>query len=137
MRIRRLLATLSWLALLLAPFSAVAGTANVEGHVFDKRTGQPLAFAEVEVEEVETAGLIPALRVSTIADLNGFYQFEINLGIPWRVGIFVRCETKNGFVSGTGGARLREGTIRRDIYLDNDGRRIRGCRSPFDPPFDK
>jgi len=128
MRMRRLLGTVSCIFLPLAPVSAFAETAYVEGHVFDKRTGQPLGFAEVTVEEVVSAGPVPRLRVSTMTDPNGFYQFEIDLGIPWRVGIFVFCETKEGLVMGTGRARLHEGTIRRDIYLDNDGKRIRGCR---------
>ena len=128
MRIHRLLGTVSCIVLALAPVSAFAETAYVEGHVFDKRTGQPLGFAEVTVEEVVSAGPIPRLRVSTMTDPNGFYQFEIDLGIPWRVGIFVFCKTKEGLVGGTGRARLHEGTIRRDIYLDDDGRRIRECQ---------
>ena len=129
MRMRRLLGTVSCIVLVFAPVSAFAETAYVEGHVFDKRTGQPLGFAEVTVEEVESRGPFPRLRVSTTTDQNGFYQFEIDLDIRWRVGIFVTCETKEGLVwLGTGRARLREGTIRRDIYVDNDGRRIRECQ---------
>jgi hypothetical protein len=86
-----------------------------------------LELLEVTVEEVESAGPFPKLRVTTITDQNGFYQFEIDLDNRWRIGIFVSCDTKDALVwLATGTARLREGTIRRDIYVD-DSKRIREC----------
>ena len=124
------LRTTVFVCALLAPVSTSAQTAYVEGHVFDKQTGKPLSHANLRLEEVESFGPFPRLDVRTVSDSNGFYQFEVDSSPDWRVAIHAFCETRWGLVVGTILGHLRDGNIRRDIYLDADGRRIRKCLPP-------
>ena len=120
---------------LLVPVAASAQFEDhtfLEGHVFDKRTGRPLSFAFVEV--VDNFSLHPERVVFAegFTDLNGFYQFVIT--VPWpSVAIDATCETRTGPIYGGSGANLREGTIRRDIYLGDGRKAVKACLSPY--PF--
>jgi hypothetical protein len=118
---------LGWAA--LASAQASAQTAFMEGHVFNQLTGVPLSGAAVRVVENVTVGPFPIVLASGVTDSNGFYQFEVDqfLGFP---GIIeVTCATRTRALTGRGSASLREGVIRRDIYL-HAGRRLARCRPP-------
>jgi hypothetical protein len=106
---------------------ASAQTAFVEGHVFNSRSGAPLPGATVVVVENITVGPLPIELASGVTDSNGFYQFQIDdfLGAP--ATIEVMCGTAKRRVRGGSSAVLRDGVIRRDIYL-NVRRHLRRCR---------
>ena len=106
---------------------AFAQTAFVEGHVFNKRTGEPLPGATVRVTENVTAGPLPVVLAAGTTDANGFYQFEIEEFLGFPATIEVSCETARREIRGRSSAVLREGLIRRDVYLATT-RRIRRCR---------
>jgi hypothetical protein len=118
-------------AALVAVFSvaslASAQTAFVEGHVFNIRTGAPLPGATVRVTENITAGPLPIELAVGVTDENGFYQFEIDdfLGAPAIVE--VACLNTRREVRGKSTAALRDGVIRRDVYL-KAGRHIKRCQ---------
>ena len=118
-------------AALAAVFSvaspAFAQTAFVEGHVLNIRTGVPLPGATVRVSENITVGPLPIELAAGITDENGFYQFEIDdfLGAP--ATIEVACLNTRREVRGRSTTVLRDGVIRRDIYL-KVGRRTKRCQ---------
>ena len=114
---RLLFASAALAAALLLSSAAFAQTAFVEGHVFNKRTGVPLSGAVVRVFENVTLRPVPVELASGITDDNGFYQFEVEkfLGAPARIEVV--CATPWGEVHGRSSARLREGLVRRDVYL--------------------
>ena len=114
-----------WGALGLLPAEALAQTAFLEGHVFDKRTGVPIAGAVVRVYENVTVGPIPIELGVSDTDSNGFYEIQIGQFLGFPAIIEVACKTPRGEVRGEGSALLREGTIRRDIYLAARPRLIR------------
>ena len=113
----------------VASFStlAFAQTAFVEGHVFNKRTGEPLPGATVRVTENVTAGPLPVELATGTTDANGFYQFEIEEFLGFPATIEVSCETARRQIRGGSSAVLREGLIRRDVYMTTT-RRISRCR---------
>lgn len=110
---------------------ASAQTAFIEGHVFNKFTGVPLSGAVVRVLENITLGPLPIVLAVGVTDANGFYQFEVDefLGAP--ATIEVVCGTRKGEIRGRSSAKLREGQIRRDVYLMGR-RRLTRCE-PIEP----
>ena len=116
--------------LVLTPGLAAAQAAFVEGHVFNKLTGVPLSGAEVRVFENVTAGPLPVELGAGPTDSNGFYQFTVEhfLGFPAFIEVF--CSTPVGDIHGRSSAQLREGNVRRDVYLEVP-RRLTRCQ-PLD-----
>ncbi len=119
--------------------SAVAQTADIEGHVFNKRSGVPIEGAIVVIYENVTFGPVPFLLAEDVTDGNGFYQMRIATPtVP--VGVIeVFCRTRHGEVlRGVSSAPLQGDVIRRrDIYLEAP-RRVRVCLDPEPgdiPPF--
>ena len=118
---------------------AVAQTADIEGHVFNKRSGVPIEGAVVVIYENVTFGPVPILLGEDTTDGNGFYQVRIPTP-TFPVGVVeVFCRTPNGVVvRGISSAPLRDEVIRRrDIYLETP-RRLRKCLDPKPgdiPPF--
>ncbi len=118
--------------------SAVAQTADIEGHVFNKRSGVPIEGAVVVIFENVTLGPVPILLADVVTDGNGFYQVAVTTAFP--IGIIeVFCRTRNGVVvRGASSAPLQDDVIRRrDIYLETP-RRVRECLDPEPgdiPPF--
>lgn len=111
--------------------AAVAQTADIEGHVFNKRSGAPIEGAIVLISENVTAGPVPILLAESVTDGNGFYQVRIPTP-TFPVGVIdVFCRTENGFVvRGASSAPLQDGVIRRrDIYLETP-RWVRECLDP-------
>jgi len=124
-------ASAAFLVVISAASLASAQTAFIEGHVFNKGTGVPLSGAAVRVFENVTLGPLPVELAAGITDANGFYQFEVDefLGFP---AIFeVVCETATGEIRGGSSTLLREGSIRRDVYLEAR-RRLTRCQ-PIEP----
>ena len=119
--------------------TAFAQNADIEGHVFNKRSGVPIEGAVVVVYENVTLGPVPILLAKDITDANGFYQVRIPTP-TFPVGVIeVFCRTPNGVVvRGASSAPLQDSVIRRrDIYL-RTGRRVRECLEPEPgdiPPF--
>ena len=109
---------------LVAPVVS-AQTAFVEGHVFNKRTGLPLPGATVRVTETVTVGPIPNELGAGTTDENGFYQFEIEDFLGFPANIDVECVKAKRVVLGRSTAVLRDGVIRRDIYLQTRRRTTR------------
>ena len=60
-----------------ASAEAAAQSAFVEGHVFNKKTGRPIAAAVVQIFENVTAGPIPIKLGEDVTDANGFYEIEV------------------------------------------------------------
>ena len=120
----------------------------VEGHVFNLRTGVPVANAQVLLL---ASVLLPAegcenncasRLLLAFTDDSGFYSVhfsdrEVDLLIPANVTISARCPTQKGDVA-TGATRpvdVRDGTVRRDLYLPLPLRpRVRTCSSFFALP---
>ena len=126
-------------ATLSSPGAGVAQTADIEGHVFNKRSGAPIEGAVVVIYENVTLGPIPILLGEDVTDSNGFY--EVRIPVPsFPIGVIeVFCRTRNGVVvRGESSAPLQEDVIRRrDIYLGVP-RRVRKCLDPEPgdvPPF--
>ena len=119
--------------------SAVAQTADIEGHVFSKRSGVPIEAAVVVITENVTLGPLPILLGEDTTDENGFYQVRIPTPI-FPVGVVeVFCRTPDAVVvRGVSSAPLQDDVIRRrDIYLETP-RRLRECLDPEPgdlPPF--
>ncbi len=138
MRLRRL-SLLICSAATLWSGSAVAQTADIEGHVFNKRSGAPIEAAVVVITENVTLGPIPFLLGEDTTDENGFYQVRIPTPI-FPVGVVeVFCRTPDAaVVRGASSAPLQDDVIRRrDIYLETP-RRVRECLDPEPgdvPPF--
>ena len=102
----------------LWPTEASAQVAFVEGHVFNKKTGVPLPGAVVRITENVTSRPVPFELAVGVTDSNGFYQFSIDKFLGFPAAIQVSC--RYGLVTLPGHASiqmLREGTIRRDVYL--------------------
>ncbi|MEE8164813.1 MAG: hypothetical protein V3T64_04530 [Myxococcota bacterium] len=119
--------------------SAVAQTADIEGHVFNKRSGVPIEGAVVVIYENVTLGPAPFLLGEDATDGNGFYQ--VRIATPtFPVGVIeVFCRTRRGEVlHGVSSAPLQGDVIRRrDVYLETQ-RRVRACVDPEPgdiPPF--
>jgi hypothetical protein len=118
---------------------AVAQTADIEGHVFDKRSGVPIEGAVVVIYENVTVGPVPIVLGEGATDENGFYAVKIPTP-TFPVGVIeIFCETQRGVVvRGASSAPLQDGVIRRrDIYLETR-RRVRECLEPTPgvvPPF--
>ena len=118
--------------------AALAQTAYLEGHVFNKRNGVPIEGAVVVIFENVTLGPVPILLAEVVTDGNGFYQAAVTTAFP--IGIIeVFCRTRNGVVvRGASSAPLQDDVIRRrDIYLET-GLRVRHCLVPEPgdiPPF--
>ncbi len=119
--------------------SAVAQTADIEGHVFNKRSGVPIEGAVVVIYENVTLGPVPFSLGEDATDGNGFYHVRIPTP-TFPVGVIeVFCRTPNGVVvRGISSAPLQDEVIRRrDIYLETR-RRVRECLDPEPgdiPPF--
>lgn len=116
-----------FLAVIFASGFASAQTAFVEGHVFNKRSGIPLPGAAVRVYETVTLGPVPIELAAGTTDANGFYQFEVDEFLGFPAIIEVVCGTATGEIRGGSSALLREGPIRRDVYLDAR-RRLARCQ---------
>jgi hypothetical protein len=118
--------------------AALAQTAYLEGHVFNKRSGIPIEGAVVVIYENVTAGPVPILLAEDVTDGNGFYQVSITTTFP--VGVIeVFCRTPRGVVvRGASSAPLQDDVVRRrDIYLEIS-RRVHECLEPEPgdiPPF--
>ena len=110
---------------------AGAQTALIEGHVFSKPAGIPLSGAVVRVFENVTLGPLPVELAAGITDANGFYQFEVDQFLGFPAIIEVVCATPMGEMRGGSSALLREGVIRRDVYLGSK-RRLTRCQ-PIEP----
>ena len=110
---------------------AAAQTAFIEGHVFNKRTGIPLSGAIVRVLENVTLGPFPVELAAGITDANGFYQFEVDEFLGFPAIIEVVCATRKNEIRGKSSALLRDGLIRRDVYLEWK-RRLTRCE-PIEP----
>ena len=111
--------------------SAVAQTADIEGHVFNKRSGVPIEGAVVVIYENVTFGPVPILLGEDATDGNGFYQVRIQTP-TFPVGVIeVFCRTPKGVVvRGISSAPVQDDVIRRrDIYLEAR-RRVRECLDP-------
>ncbi len=130
MRLRRMIVLICSAATLWSG-SAVAQTADIEGHVFNKRSGVPIEGAVVVIYENVTVGPVPFLLGEDVTDGNGFYQVRIPTP-TFPVGVIeVLCRTPIGVVV-RGGSRapLQENVIRRrDIHLDTP-RRLLECLDP-------
>lgn len=118
--------------------AAVAQTADIEGHVFNKRSGVPIEGAVVVIYENVTVGPVPFLLGQDATDGNGFYHVRIPTP-TFPVGVIeVFCRTPKGVVRGTSSAPLQDEVIRRrDIYLETS-RSVRECLDPEPgdiPPF--
>lgn len=124
---RLLCASIAFVVVLFISASASAQTAFVEGHVFNKRSGVPLPGAIVRVTENVTLGPIPIELASGVTDANGFYQFEIDEFLGFPATIEVVCRTAKRQIRGGSSALLREGLIRRDVYLGGS-RHLTHCR---------
>ena len=130
MRLRRI-SVLICSAATLWSGSAIAQTADIEGHVFNKRSGVPIEGAVVVIYENVTSGPVPILLAEDVTDANGFYQVRIPTP-TFPVGVIeVFCRTPKGVVvRGGSGAPLQENVIRkRDIYLETP-RRLLECLDP-------
>ena len=138
MRFRRL-SVLICSAAMLWSGSAVAQSADIEGHVFSKRSGVPIEGAVVVVYENLSQGPIPILLGEDVTDGNGFYQVRIPTP-SFPVGVIeVFCRTPRGVVArGISSAPLQDDVIRRrDVYLETP-RRVLECLDPEPgdiPPF--
>ncbi len=96
------------------------GDAFVEGYVFNKNIGVPLQGAAVTLSVL----VEPSQDFRSFSDGNGFYSFKVptTLGL---VALNATCGTgERTAVSGHSHlVDLREGTIRRDLYIDVGWRR--------------
>ena len=124
---RLLLASTALICVALAAGVASAQTAFIEGHVFNKLSGVPLRGAAVRVYETVTVGPFPVVLAAGTTDGNGFYQFAVDQFLGFPAIIEVTCAGPTRTFAGRGSALLREGVIRRDIYL-GAGRRLTHCR---------
>ncbi len=138
MRLRRMSLLICGAATLWSG-SAAAQTADIEGHVFNKRSGVPIKGSVVVIYENVTFGPAPFLLGEDATDGNGFYQ--VRIATPtFPVGVIeVFCRTRHGeVVRGVSSAPLQVGVIRRrDVYLKTR-RRVRECLDPEpgdSPPF--
>ncbi len=129
--IRLYCASAVFVGVILASSLASAQTAFLEGHVFNKLTGVPLSGAAVHVFENVTMGPLPIELAAGITDPNGFYQFEVDEFLRFSAIIEVVCGTATGEIRGGSFALLREGLIRRDVYL-GASRRLTRC-DPIEP----
>jgi hypothetical protein len=119
----------------LAPLVALSAQAQVaetfvEGHVFNRKTGVPIAGAVVTLPD----GCIPCQRIPVptviTTDDNGFYSARFIGGSSlMTVPIEAACTTRSGEITGASQADLRPGTVRRDIFL-----RVPGNLSRCLPP---
>jgi hypothetical protein len=123
------MATALMVSLLFTPGLAAAQAAFLEGHVFNKRTGVPLSGAMVRVVEDVTSGPLPVELGAGFTDANGFYQFTVEQFLGFPATIEVVCVTPTGILRGGSSALLREGPIRRDVYL-GASRRLTRCQPP-------
>lgn len=90
----------------------------VEGHVFHRRTGVPIAGALVRLPDscIPCAG--PSIPRELTTDDNGFYSAGFFGGSSELiVPIEVVCIRGLGEITGRSQADLRPGTVRRDIFL--------------------
>ncbi len=110
--------------------AALAQTAYLEGHVFNKRSGIPIEGAVVVIYENVTSGPLPILLAEDVTDANGFYQATVTTTFPIGV-IEVFCRTRRGsVVRGASSAPLQDNVVRRrDVYL-KIRRRVHECLGP-------
>jgi hypothetical protein len=111
-------------------------TSFIEGRVFDRRTGVPIAGALVVLPDpcLICAGI--PVPVQVVTDDNGFFETAYRPRPPTaglRIPITASCAGKLGIYSGKIDAILRPGTIRRDIYL-RVRERISRCRPTESTP---
>lgn len=129
---RCLLLLMSALLAFAAPAPGHAqGESFIEGHVFSKQTGVPLQGARVSLR----LPVILSQELRTFTDGNGFFTFEVSTELEI-LFISAVCRTAEGeAISGRARSiRLREGTIRRDLYIDVGPRRsFSQCRIEFNP----
>ena len=130
--IRLYYASAVFVGVVFASGLASAQTAFIEGHIFNKRTGIPLSGAAVRVFEHVTFGPLPVELAAGFSDANGFYQFEIDQFLGSRATIEVVCGAATGEIRGGSSALLREGLIRRDIYL-GASRKLTRCHPIIEP----
>lgn len=106
------------LASLAAPALAQPVDTFVEGHVFNRRTGVPIAGAIVRVPDACIPCAGPSIPRELTTDDNGFYSAGFFGGSSTSiVPIEVVCLTRLGEITGNSQADLRPGTVRRDVYL--------------------
>ena len=108
--------------LLLAPVAAPALAQPVdtfvEGHVFNRKTGVPIAGAIVRLPDACIPCAGPSIPRELTTDDNGFYSAGFFGGSSSSiVPIEVVCLTRLGVIAGGSEADLRPGTVRRDVYL--------------------
>ena len=127
MSIRRILAVALCIGLIEASSADAEGF--VEGHVFNLRTGVPVANAQVPL--VPSVPLRPhgcdscaSRLLLALTDESGFYSIhlsdaEVDLLIAANVTIAAFCPTAAGLVrtGQTAAVDVRDGTVRRDLYL--------------------
>ena len=109
-------------------------TSFIEGHVFDRRTGVPIAGALVVLPDPCLICASIPVPVQIITDDNGFFATAYRTRPPTAgltIPITASCAGELAIYSGRTEAILRPGTIRRDIYL-RVRERISRCR-PTDP----
>ena len=108
--------------------AATAEAAHVEGYVAcDANQSDCLNVGDVPLAGVRVVVTGDTGTFDGVTDANGFYQFEIDEFLGFPATIEVACETARREIRGIGSAVLREGLIRRDVYLGAN-RRISRCR---------
>lgn len=106
-------------------------TIFIEGHVFNKRTGVPIAGAVIVLPDPCFLCLKIPEPVRLTTDANGFFSAAYRPVPPSpgvEIPIAVSCVLPSGVYSGGSQAILRRGTIRRDIFLRVPGR-ISRCQN--------
>lgn len=118
--------TLCWAAfssLALFAGDALAQETFVEGHVFNFRSGRPIANASIEVSVgCAICAVVPTVVGYDVTDANGFYEVKVG---PLRdvafdydtVNVRVSCRNSEALYTGYANAKLRNETLRRDVYL--------------------
>jgi hypothetical protein len=117
-------AAFSSLAFCAVDAQAQLESAFVEGHVFNFESLRPITRAKVDVYiACSTCTDVRSLVASDVTDRNGFYEVAVPLFVRESpinfdaIVIQVSCPTLSGPITGTGDAKIRADTLRRDVYL--------------------